>query len=158
MRPAQIRLFPVGPLIPVPRLTEEQCGLLDEIGGWGWGVGGGGDVFRWVVRGVGGAGVCAVGGGWGWVSGDEAWAGCEEFGGSAMRRRGRKRKAGHRTRSGRLVHDPRLSPAAIAATMPHRHALGEKAVDPLAESELGFLALRPAQAGAGDAGADYARH
>ena len=75
-----------------------------------------------------------------------------------MRRRDRKRKAGHRTRSGRLVHDPRLSPAAIAATMPHRHALEEKAVDPLAESELGFLALRRAQAGAGDAGADYARH
>ena len=71
----------------------------------------------------------------------EAWAGCEEFGGSAMGRRGRKRKAGHRTRSGRLVHDPRLSPAAIAATMPHRHALGEKAVDQLAESELGRLAL-----------------
>jgi len=67
-----------------------------------------------------------------------------------MRRRGRKRKAGHRTRSGRLVHDPRLSPAAIAATMPHRHALGEKAVDQLAESELGRLALRRARAGAGD--------
>ena len=76
-----------------------------------------------------------------------------------MRRRGRKRKAGHRTRSGRLVHDPRLSPAAIAATMPHRHALEEKAVDPLAESELGRLALRgelePVLA---TAGADYARH
>ena len=28
--------------------------------------------------------------GWGSVSGDEAWAGCEEFGGSAMRRRGRQ--------------------------------------------------------------------
>jgi hypothetical protein len=65
-----------------------------------------------------------------------------------MRRRGRKRKAGHRTRSGRLVHDPRLSPAAIAATMPHRHALGE--IDQLAESELGRLALRRARAGAGD--------
>src|SRR5262245_64266993 len=76
-----------------------------------------------------------------------------------MRRRGRKRKAGHRTRSGRLVHDPRLSSAAIAATMPHRHALGEKAVDQLAESELGRLALRgelePVLA---TAGADYARH
>ena len=33
MRPARIRLFPVGPLVPVPRLTEEQCGLVDEIGG-----------------------------------------------------------------------------------------------------------------------------
>src|SRR5262249_18811897 len=31
MRPARIRLFPVGPLVPVPRLTEEQCGLVDEI-------------------------------------------------------------------------------------------------------------------------------
>ena len=30
MRPARIRLFPVGPLIPVPRLTEEQCGLVGE--------------------------------------------------------------------------------------------------------------------------------
>ena len=35
MRPARIRLFPVGPLVPVPRLTEEQCGLVDEIAGWG---------------------------------------------------------------------------------------------------------------------------
>ena len=35
MRPARIRLFPVGPLIPVPRLTEEQCGLVDEIEGLG---------------------------------------------------------------------------------------------------------------------------
>ena len=54
-----------------------------------------------------------------------------------------------------LVHDPRLSSAA----MPHRHALGEKAVDQLAESELGRLALRgelePVLA---TAGADYARH
>ena len=68
-------------------------------------------------------------------------------------------KAGHRTRSGRLVHDPRLSPAAIAATMPHRHALGEKAVDQLAESELGRLALRRASSRVlATAGADYARH
>jgi len=76
-----------------------------------------------------------------------------------MRRRGRKRKAGHRTRSGRLVHDPRLSSAAIAATMPHRHALGEKAVDQLAESELGRLALRgELEQVLATAGADYARH
>src|SRR5262249_55600317 len=27
MRPARIRLFPLGPLVPVPRLTEEQCGV-----------------------------------------------------------------------------------------------------------------------------------
>jgi len=43
--------------------------------------------------------------------------------------------------------------------MPHRHALGEKAVDQLTESELGRLALRgelePVLA---TAGADYARH
>ena len=43
--------------------------------------------------------------------------------------------------------------------MPHRHALGEKAVDQLTESELGRLALRgelePVLA---TAGAEYARH
>src|SRR5215469_15417143 len=115
MRPARIRLFPVGPLVPVPRLTEEQCGLVDEIEGLGGEpLGARGEEFQPVVTAaVDGAGVCAVGWGWGSVSGDEAWAGCEEFGGSAMRRRGRKRKAGHRTRRGRLVHDPRLSPVAI---------------------------------------------
>jgi len=57
------------------------------------------------------------------------------------RRRGRPRKAGRRKRSGDLVVRPD-KPAAIAATMPHRRALGEKAVDQLAESELGRLALR----------------
>src|SRR5262245_60960072 len=25
--PARLRLFPLGPLVPVPRLTEEQCGV-----------------------------------------------------------------------------------------------------------------------------------
>jgi len=59
-------------------------------------------------------------------------------------------KAGHRHRSGDLVKAPKESPAAMAATMPHRRALGEKAVDQLAESELGRLALRRARAGAGD--------
>ena len=49
-----------------------------------------------------------------------------------MRRRGRPRKAGRRKRSGDLVVTPD-KPAAIAATMPHRRALGEKAVDQLAE-------------------------
>jgi hypothetical protein len=58
-----------------------------------------------------------------------------------VRRRGRPRKAGRRKRSGDLVVRPD-KPAAIAATMPHRRALGEKAVDQLAESELGRLALR----------------
>ena len=57
------------------------------------------------------------------------------------RRRARARKAGRRKRSGDLVVRPD-KPAAIAATMPHRRALGEKAVDQLAESELGRLALR----------------
>ena len=46
-----------------------------------------------------------------------------------------------------------------AVILPHRRALGEKAVDQLAESELGRLALRgelePVLA---TAGADYARH
>ena len=73
-------------------------------------------------------------------------------------RRGRPRKAGRRKRSRDLVVRPD-KPAAIAATMPHRRALGEKAVDQLAESELGRLALRgelePVLA---TAGADYARH
>jgi len=52
-----------------------------------------------------------------------------------------------------------LSLAEIAASMPHQRALGEKAVDQLAEGELGRLALRgelePVLA---TAGADYARH
>jgi len=83
------------------------------------------------------------------VSGDEARSRCAEFGGEVVRRRrGRPRKAGRRKRSGDLVVRPD-KPAAIAATMPHRRALGEKAVDQLAESELGRLALR-GEAGAGD--------
>ena len=60
------------------------------------------------------------------------------------RRRGGPRKAGRRKRSGDLVVRPD-KPAAIAATMPHRHALGEKAVDQLAESELGRLAAWPSR-------------
>ena len=76
------------------------------------------------------------------VSGDEARSRCAEFGGEVVRRRrGRPRKAGRRKRSSDLVVRPD-KPAAIAATMPHRRALGEKAVDQLAESELGRLALR----------------
>ena len=53
----------------------------------------------------------------------------------------RPRKAGRRKRSGDLVVRPD-KPAAIAATMPHPRALGKKAVDQFAESELGRLALR----------------
>ena len=74
------------------------------------------------------------------------------------RRRGRPRKAGRLKRSGDLVVRPD-KPAAIAATMPYRHALGEKAVDQLAESELGRLALRgELELVLATAGADYARH
>ena len=74
------------------------------------------------------------------------------------RRRGRPRKAGRRKRSGDLAVRPD-KPAAIAATMPHRRALGEKAVDQLAESELGRLALRgELEQVLATAGADYARH
>jgi hypothetical protein len=77
-----------------------------------------------------------------------------------MRQRaGRKRKAGYRQPKGKLRYQRGPSPAEIAAGMPHRRALGEKAVDQLAESELGRLALRgelePVLA---TAGADYARH
>ena len=69
MRPARI-LFPVGPLIPVPRLTEEQCGLVDEIEGLGGEpLGARGEEFQSVVTAVDGAGVCAVGWGWGVCSG-----------------------------------------------------------------------------------------
>ena len=48
---------------------------------------------------------------------------------------------------------------AAQALMPHRRALGEKAVDQLAESELGRLALRgELEQVLATAGADYARH
>jgi len=48
----------------------------------------------------------------------------------AMRRRaGRRRKVGRRKPSGDLVSAPRPKPAQIAARMPHRRALEEKAVD-----------------------------
>jgi hypothetical protein len=68
-----------------------------------------------------------------------------------MRRRaGRRRKVGRRKPSGDLVSAPRPMPAQIAARMPHRRALEEKALISLAESELGRLALRRARAGAGD--------
>jgi hypothetical protein len=65
-----------------------------------------------------------------------------------MRRRaGRRRKVGRRKPSGDLVSAPRPMPAQIAARMPHRRALGEKAVDQLAESELAvWAAARGARA------------
>jgi hypothetical protein len=60
------------------------------------------------------------------------------------RRKGRPRKSGHRYRNGNLrpSSEPAVSPAAIAATQPHRAGLGDHAADQKAESELGRLALR----------------
>jgi len=63
---------------------------------------------------------------------------------ASKRRKGRPRKPGHRYRNGNLrpKNEPAISPAAIAATQPHRKGLGERAADQLAESELGRLCLR----------------
>ena len=64
---------------------------------------------------------------------------------ASKRRKGRPRKPGHRYRNGNLrpsSHEPAVSPAAIAATQPHRKGLGDRAVDQKAESELGRLVLR----------------
>jgi len=64
---------------------------------------------------------------------------------ASKRRKGRPRKPGHRYRNGNLrpsSHEPAVSPAAIAATQPHRKGLGDCAADQKAESELGRLALR----------------
>jgi hypothetical protein len=70
-----------------------------------------------------------------------------------MRRRaGRRRKVGRRKPSADLVSAPRPMPAQIAARMPHRRALEEKALISLAEKrKLGpSWRLRRARAGAGD--------
>ena len=48
-------------------------------------------------------------------------------------RRGRKRKSGRREPSGRLAQHKRPSVKEIAASMPHRRALGTKAADQKAE-------------------------
>ena len=63
---------------------------------------------------------------------------------ASKRRKGRPRKPGHRYRNGNLrpSHEPLVSPAAVAATQPHRKGLGDCAADQKAESELGRLALR----------------
>ena len=64
---------------------------------------------------------------------------------ASKRRKGRPRKPGHRYRNGNLrpsSHEPAVSPAAVAATQPHRAGLGDCAADQKAESELGRLALR----------------
>ena len=56
-------------------------------------------------------------------------------------RRGRKRKSGARKPSGDIVLR-KVSVAEVAAGMPHRRALGDKAKDQLAENELGRMLLR----------------
>ena len=64
---------------------------------------------------------------------------------SKRRRKGRPRKTGPRYKNGNLrpsSHEPAVSPAAIAASQPHRQGLGDSAADQKAESELGRLALR----------------
>ena len=58
------------------------------------------------------------------------------------RKGGRPRKTGNRYKNGHLRPTLTESPREIAARMPHRRALGEKAVDPAAESELGRMRLR----------------
>ena len=65
---------------------------------------------------------------------------------ASKRRKGRPRKPGHRYRNGNLrpSSEPAISPAAIAATQPHRQGLGDRAADQLAESEIGRLVLRGA--------------
>src|SRR5262245_20185506 len=70
----------------------------------------------------------------------------------ALRKRGRPRKAGKRYPGGKLK---RPSPREIAATMPHRRALGDKAVDQLAENELGRLVLRNVISGIEALAGDY---
>ena len=61
------------------------------------------------------------------------------------RRKGRPRKPGPRHKSGHLrrsAADPLDSPRSIAARMPHRRGLGEQALAPAAECELGRMRLR----------------
>ena len=62
----------------------------------------------------------------------------------ASKRRGRPRKSGQRYRNGNLrpSREPAVSPAAIAATQPHRAGLGDHAADQKAESTLGRMVLR----------------
>ena len=61
---------------------------------------------------------------------------------ASKRRKGRPRKTGSRHRNGHLKRAATESPRERAAHMPHRRALGESAVDPAAESELGRMRLR----------------
>ena len=64
---------------------------------------------------------------------------------ASKRRKGRPRKTGARHKNGHLKRtaaDPMDSPRAVAARMPHRRGLGDQALDPAAESELGRMRLR----------------
>ena len=61
---------------------------------------------------------------------------------ASKRRRGRPRKAGPRHKNGHLKAVMVESPRERAAHMPHRRGLGEQALDPAAESELGRMRLR----------------
>ena len=61
---------------------------------------------------------------------------------ASKRRRGRPRKAGPRHKNGHLKAVMAESPRERAAHMPHRRGLGEQALDPAAESELGRMRLR----------------
>ena len=60
----------------------------------------------------------------------------------SKRRRGRPRKSGSRHKNGHLKAVMAESPRERAAHMPHRRGLGEHAVDPAAESELGRMRIR----------------
>src|SRR5262245_6688384 len=55
--------------------------------------------------------------------------------------RGRKRKLGARSPSGRLRPAPRISREHVARSMPHRKGLGDSAVSHLAENEFGRMLL-----------------
>ena len=61
---------------------------------------------------------------------------------ASKRRRGRPRKTGPRHPNGHLKAVMAESPRERAAHMPHRRGLGERAVDPAAESELGRMRIR----------------
>ena len=61
---------------------------------------------------------------------------------ASKRRWGRPRKTGPRHKNGHLKAVMAESPRAIASRMPHRRGLGEQALDPAAESELGRMRLR----------------
>jgi hypothetical protein len=61
---------------------------------------------------------------------------------ASKRRKGRPRKTGPRHKNGHLKAVMAESPRERAAHMPHRRGLGEQALDPAAESELGRMRIR----------------